>query len=164
MLAVSDNSRPAAPPYHPLVLAVCALAAGIALDRWSPLAAGTWWAVAVAAITAWSLLWAAKRDDIASCILLLGIAAAGGAWHHDRWRIFRADEIGRMVQEDARPFCVEAIALQSPRWVPAPPPTPLRTIPQGEQSELLVWLTAVRDGRTLRSASGWASLDVGGPL
>jgi competence protein ComEC len=164
MLAVSDNSRPAAPAYHPLVLAVCALAAGIALDRWSPLAAGTWWTIAVAGLAVWSLLWTAKRNDIASGVLLLGIAAAGGAWHHDRWRIFRADEIGRMVQEEARPFCVEAIAIQSPRWVPAPPATPLRTIPQGEQSELLVWLTAVRDGRALRPASGWASLDVGGLL
>jgi competence protein ComEC len=48
--------------------------------------------------------------------------------------------------------------------VPAPTPTPLRTIPQGEQSELLVWLTAVRDGVAMRPASGWASIDVGGLL
>src|SRR5439155_5771103 len=76
--------------------------------------------------------------------------------------LYAADEISRMVQEVARPCCVEAIATQSPRWVPAPTPTPLRTIPQGEQSELVVWLTGVRDGRRMRPASGWASLDVGG--
>src|SRR4051794_22888088 len=164
MLAASARSPTAAPSYHPLVLVVCALAAGIAIDRRSMLDAQAWWTIAIAAMAVWALLWAARRDALASCVVLISIAATGGAWHHNRWRVYRADEIGRMVQEEARPICVEAIAIQSPRWIPAPRPTPLRTIPQGEQSELLVWLTAVRDGRAMRPASGWASLDVGGVL
>ncbi len=52
--------------------------------------------------------------------------------------------------------------MTSPRWVPAPTPTALRTIPQGERCELSVWLTSIRDGQTMRPASGWADLDING--
>src|SRR5439155_12178480 len=102
MLAARDRSRVAAPKYHPLVLVVCALAAGIATDRWFPVAAGMWLLVALAAIVSWSLLWVGRRDAISSSVLLIGILAIGGAWHHDRWRLYSADEIGRMMHEDAR--------------------------------------------------------------
>jgi hypothetical protein len=43
MLAVDDRSRLAAPTYLPLMLLVCALAAGIALDRWLAIAHGRRW-------------------------------------------------------------------------------------------------------------------------
>jgi competence protein ComEC len=59
---------------------------------------------------------------------------------------------------------VEAVALQSPRWIPAPPPTPLRAIPHGEESELLIEIKAARDGDTMRPASGRAELTVRGRL
>src|SRR5262245_25711626 len=160
MLAADDRSRPAAPTYHPLALLVCALATGIAIDRWLAIAALAWWLIALVAIDLWLPLWLAKRDTAASWLVLIAFLATGGAMHHRYWRLYSADEIGRMVLEESRPICVEAIAITSPRWVPAPAPTPLRTIPQGEQCELLVWLTAVRDGRAMRPASGWASLDV----
>jgi competence protein ComEC len=164
MLAAGDRSRPAAPIYHPLALLVCALAAGIALDRWLALAALAWWLIATCTLSVWLLAWLARRDRASSCLVLAAFVAAGAAWHHGYWHLYRADEIGRMVLEQSRPIVVEAIAVTCPRWVPAPAPTPLRTIPQGEQSELLVWLTAVRDGRAIRPASGWASLDVNGLL
>jgi len=165
MLAAGDRSRSAAPTYHPLALIVCALAAGIAIDRWFPLAALIWWLFAFGVLAVWLPLWISKRNAaVGSYLVLVAFLATGGAWHHRYWRLYNDHEIGRMVLEEPRPICVEAIAITSPRWVPAPTPTPLRTIPLGEQSELLVWLTAVRDGCTMRPASGWASLDVGGPL
>ena len=83
--------------------------------------------------------------------------AAGGAWHHGYWRLYRADEIGRMVDEESRPVVrrsdrdhVAALGSRAAARSRCGP------FPQGEQSELLVWITAVRDGRTLRPASGWA--------
>src|SRR4029079_6112479 len=51
-----------------------------------------------------------------------------------------------------------------PRWVPAPAPSALRTIPQGDRSELVVWLTAIRSGQTMRRTSGWADLDINGQI
>src|SRR5215471_15938332 len=150
MLAFNDRSRPAAPTYHPLALLVCALATGIAIDRWLAMAALAWWLIALLAIDLWLPLWLARRDTAASWLTLVAFLATGGAGHHLYWRLYRADEIGRMMHEKSRPICVEAVAITSPRWVPAPAPTPLRTIPQGEQSELLVWITAIRDGRSMR--------------
>jgi len=110
------------------------------------------------------MLWILRRERAASWLLLFSALAAGGAWHHGYWRLYAADDISRMVNEDSRPACVEAIAISSPRWIPAPPPDPLRTIPVAERSELLVWLVAVRDGEQFRPASGRASLEVGGML
>ena len=123
-----------------------------------------WWLLSLAGLLGWCAVWIIDRHGPASFLLLMSVLAAGGAGHHGYWRLYRADEIGRMVREGSGPVCVEAIAITSPRWVPAPPPTALRTIPQGEKSELVVWVTAIRDGQTMRSASGWADLDVGGLL
>src|SRR5262245_50098177 len=164
MAARDERGSPSGPTYHPLVLIVCALAAGIAVDRWLPVVAEAWWLVAVAALGVWSILWARGRDQWSSGVLLCSFVALGGAWGHAYLRLYAGDEIGRMVHEEARPVCIEAIAISSPRWKPAPPPTPLRTIPQEEQSELLVWVTSVRSGRAFRPASGWAELVVIGVL
>src|SRR5262245_6065996 len=138
---------PPAPTYFPLVLIVCAVAAGITLDRLHPLASAVWLGTAVAATALWLLLWLAHFNRLASTLLLAGFFAAGGAHHHDYWRLFGVAEIGRSVDEILRPAVIEAVAITSPRWVPAPPPTPLRTIPQGEHCELIVKVTAIRDGR-----------------
>ena len=162
MLAAPNRSRPAAPTYHPLVLIVCALATGIVADRWRPIAASAWWIIALAALAVWLPLWLRRRDELSSFAVLGSVLALSGAWHHVYWRLYSSDEIARFVREQSRPVYVEAIAAQSPRWVPAPTSTPLRTIPVGDQSDLLVWLTAVRDGPSMRSASGWASLEIGG--
>src|SRR5438477_8039031 len=122
----SDCSRFAAPTYRPLALIVCALATGIVVDRLYAFGA-EWWALgAIAALMVWLALWLFRREQWASWLLLTCFFATGGAWHHSYWRLYAADEIGRMVQEESRPLCIEAIALTSPRWIPAPPPTPLR--------------------------------------
>ena len=155
-------AAPSGPSYFPLVLLCSALAVGIVADRSWPLAAEAWWLAAAAGVAIWLLLWLVRLGGSASWLLLFSVLAAGGAWHHAYWRLYESDEIGLMVDETVRPICVEATAITSPRWIPAPPPTPLRTIPQGEQNELLVWITAVRDGQTFRPASGWATLEVQG--
>ena len=164
MAANHDLRVTPAPTYYPLVLIVCALAAGIAIDFYVPLTAEVWWTIAGVAFLLWLTLWMARRQRPASWLLLASVLATGAARNHLYWRLYSADEIGQMVQEDTHPLCVEAIALQSPRWVPEPTPTPLRTIPQTEQSELIVRLTAIRDGTTFRPVSGYAALEVGGLL
>jgi len=165
MSTASTKARPATgPTYYPLVLIVCAQAAGIMFDRVNPLAATLWMLAAVGAFVAWLPVWLLRRERLSSALLLASVLAAGGAGHHLYWRLYPPDEIGRSAQEMLRPAVIEAVAITSPRWVPAPPPTPLRTIPQGEHNELLVRVTAIRDGRTLRPASGLAELQIGGNI
>lgn len=159
-----NTNRMTLRPYHPLLLVVSALAAGIAVDRYVPLAAEVWWLAAVASLAGWWLLWRASHEVAASCALLFSWLACGGAWHHDRWNLYRDDEIGRMVREEIRPIAIEGIALHSPRWVPAPPISAMRTIPKGDESEIVLRITAVRDGTTWRPASGRAALDCDGHL
>src|SRR5688500_172423 len=98
-------------PYHPLLLLVAALAVGIAIDRYRPLAAEVWWLISVAAIATWWLLWRARQEVASSCTLLVAVLACGGAWHHDRWNLYGQDEIGLMVREEIRPIVLEGIAL-----------------------------------------------------
>lgn len=164
MLVPGSHRRVESPRYFPLVLVVCALAGGIVLDRYWPVPAALWWFGSVGFLAAWLALWFRRQEKPASALLLAGVLAAGGAWHHVYWRYYPANEIGRMVDETFRPLVVEATAITSPRWSPAPPPTPLRTIPKAESCELLLWITAVRDGPAYRPASGWATLDVAGRL
>lgn len=163
MASVSTTTRPA-PAYFPLVLLAAAVVTGIGIDRSYPLSTTIWWSAAAVLLVAWFATWQQQLNHRASWLLLLSYCAIGGTWHHCYWHVYPANEIGRMVPERSRPCVVEAVAITSPRWVPAPAPTALRTIPQGDRSELSVWLTAIRDGQTMRSASGWADLDIQGRI
>lgn len=155
--------KPSAALHQPLVL-LAAFSAGMIVDRYWPIE-GRYWIVAglillAVAVVSWTRRWSiATSYAIFACAALLG-----GHRHHDQWRIVQSDEIGRRVTEEIRPLACEAIALTSPRWSPAPPLSALRTIPKGDQTELLVWVTRVRAGANWEPASGYARLDVDGHL
>src|SRR5438876_11392873 len=85
--------------YYPLVLIVCALAAGIAADRYWPLPAEAWWLAAAGVLILWLAGWLLRRERVASRLLLASVLATGGAWHHAYWRLYSVDESSRMVQE-----------------------------------------------------------------
>src|SRR5215211_7838045 len=150
MAALDQQRQPAQPTYCPLVLVVSAQALGIVLDRNVSLPLAVWFAAAASFVLAWLIVWILNRETTASWTLLGVVLAAGGAWHHAYWQLYPTHEISRALAEQSRPLCVEAIAIQSPRCVPAPPPSPLWTIPQTDKSELLVWITAVRDGQRMQ--------------
>jgi competence protein ComEC len=158
------NERHQQSSYAPLVLLLAALALGITIDRYWPLPAIVWWGIGVAALIIWLPVWMLRRERLASALLLGSMLATGGAWHHDYRHHYREDEIGRMVREEIRPIVVEGVAMTSSRWIPAPPPTAMRIVPKGEESEVLLWMTAVRDRATWRPASGWALMRVDGNL
>lgn len=152
------------PRYQPLVLVAAALAAGIAADRFSSTAVVAWWLAALTCWCAWLLTWRLRWTLSGTALLCLSVAALGAAWHHQRWRLFGEDEIGRFAVEEPRPVCIEAVALSSPRWVPAPPDDPLCAIPRGERTRLRIRAAAVRDGEQWRPASGDVLLWVDGRL
>jgi competence protein ComEC len=152
-------------PRHPLVILLAAVATGIVAGRYVPLEVRHWVALAIAFLLAWLVLWRrCDRPLSASSSLLLAVALAMAAWERTQWHLYPADELGRCALDRALPVCVEATALVFPQWVPAPRPTPLRTIPAGDQSRLRVRVTAVRDGPRWRPASGVADLLVEGHL
>lgn len=157
-----NHREPPLAPYHPLLLIAAAMAVGIAVDRVFPLAAEIWWLISLAALAGWWIVWRRQWDAAGSVALLSAMVAVGGAWHHDQWRLFADDEIGRMSRELVEPIVVEAEAKSSPRWIPEPPFTAMRAIPQGEETQITLWITAVRDGRSWRPASGWAILNIDG--
>jgi competence protein ComEC len=122
------------------------------------------WLGALGLLSFWLMLRRLACDRTASLVVLAAVAAIGGAWHHDRWSLFGEDEVGLMVTERIRPLVLEGVALHSPRWSPAPAPTALRTVPKGDETELMVRVTRVRDGQTWRPASGRAFMDIDGHL
>ncbi len=157
-----DSPSPAVwPRYQPLVIVLTAVIAGILADRFRPLPVGAWWAIALAAWAGWLGMWR-RRTRLAGCLLLLSVAATGGAWHHCRWSLFAADELGRFARESGEPGCLEVIALGAGRSVPPPPPDPLRSIPTGSRTQFDVCVVGLRDGDRWRSASGRARLVLSG--
>ncbi|HZL87979.1 MAG TPA: ComEC/Rec2 family competence protein [Pirellulaceae bacterium] len=151
----------ALPRYQPLVILLAAVAAGMVADRTAPLPAAVWWLAAALCLACW-LKAKCRGSSEASWLIVAAAVASGGAWHHDRWRLYGREEIGRGIGEITQPLCLEGIALSSPRLVPAPPTSPLRAIPKGDESELLIEITAVRNGRSWEPASGRALLEVEG--
>jgi competence protein ComEC len=144
-----------------VLLAVCV---GILADRYWPRPVVVWWAVAGGAGAVWLGLWWRRWEQAASIWLLLAVAATGASWHHCRWYLFDRDDLACYARADARPVCVEVVALESARTVPAPEPDPMRTMPLGERARLEVVPLAIRDGALWRTVSGRAELEVYGEL
>jgi competence protein ComEC len=150
--------------YQPVVAFVAAVAVGMVVDRYYPLSPLVWWSLAALTLAVWGLLHRRQQFWPATMALLLTAASVGGAWHHDYWRLVPPDEIGLCVTEEIRPLACRGIALTSPRWSPAPGLHAMRSVPKGDETELMIWVTSVRDGGTWRPASGYARVDVDGHL
>ncbi|MFN0018737.1 MAG: hypothetical protein ACKVP0_10795 [Pirellulaceae bacterium] len=134
--------------YQPLVLVLAALVTGMVVDRNLPLGPYLWFGASTGLLFLWIVSWRFRNEQLGSLFLLGGVAAAGSAWHHDRWNLYRDDEVGFSVREEIRPLVLEGIAVTSPRWVPAPPLTAMRTIPKGDETELFLRVTSIRNGQT----------------
>ncbi|HET6880172.1 MAG TPA: ComEC/Rec2 family competence protein [Pirellulales bacterium] len=152
------------PRYQPLTLIVAAVAGGIAFDRYSPVSVRGWLAVGFLAWGTWYFAREFRRLSLGTVLLTVSLAALGGAWHHLRWNAFPVDEIGVYADEVARPVALEAVAMGSPRKVPARPSDPLSAIPRRDRSRFPVQIVAVRDGDFWKPASGNAQVWVDGIL
>ncbi|HZZ27851.1 MAG TPA: ComEC/Rec2 family competence protein [Pirellulales bacterium] len=164
--APSSRRRPA--PYQPLVLVLGAACAGIMTDRWLGVTAaivfGLWWILGVTSLTAWWRWRHHNRQVAAMAALSISVLAAAAAWHHARWNLFAADELGLAATETPQPVCVEAVAASAPQTVPAPQFDPLRSIPAGLQMRWLVDVVQVRKGAQWQAASGRAQVSLEGEL
>jgi len=150
--------------YQPLVIVALAVCAGIVADRYQPLPIGGWWLAAGGGLVLWWLTWRRQWRGWSTALLLLAAAAAGGAWHHGQWRLFSADDVGNFARPDAQPICVEVIAAEAPRRLPALLSDPARPAEDQPRWRLHVELCAVRDDDAWRAASGVALLNVQGTL
>lgn len=147
---------------EPLVMVAVSTIAGIVLDRFASLALPAWLALGSAAIGLWWLLGWFSANRLRVVILLVGTAAAGGAWHHLNWHLFRKDDLGLFAGGDTQPVCLDAVVRTHPDCYPAPPPDPLRTRPAEERTELVVRVQRVRDGQDWRVVSGEVAVQIAG--
>ncbi|MGH7134161.1 MAG: ComEC/Rec2 family competence protein [Pirellulales bacterium] len=162
--APASPSLPARPRYQPLALVTAAVAIGIVIDRLHALPVRAWLALAFFAWASWFVARSRKRLIVGTASLAVSLAAVGGAWHHLRWHGYALDEIGLFAREAAHPVALRAVAIGSPRHVPARPADPLSAIPRGDRSRFPARVIGVRDGDVWRPASGVTEVWVDGAL
>ncbi len=162
--AERDKPSPDLPRYQPLVIVLTAVCGGIVVDRYWPISVFAWWAIAGGAWAIWLGLWRYRATAAAAVALLIAVAATAGSWHHLRWYLFAENDLGRYAEAEAQPVCVEAIALQRARMVPAPAFDPMRPIPASDRSQLDIELTRLRNGTHWQPVCGRCRLSVYGPL
>jgi competence protein ComEC len=160
----TTEPRIEAPRYQPLVIVLVAVCVGIVADRFLPLPVLVWWVGAGGALATWLALRRCGWECIASIALLLAVAATAASWHHCRWFLFDPHDLGCYARAERRPVCLEAVALKSPRVIPAPEPDPMRAIPRGDRARLELALVSVRDGVRWRAVSGRTRLEIYGRL
>lgn len=152
------------PAYRPCVPLLVAMAVGIVLDsRWA-WGYAAWLGVACAAGAGWWLAWRRGLARVGSAWLMVAVAATAAAWSDVQRRCYDADEVGRDLDEVARPMTCDALVVRGPRIVTAPPPQPLAGIPRGDTTRLVVLIERVRAGDSWRRASGRAAVSVEGHL
>ena len=155
---------PSSPRYQPLVIVLAAACVGIAADRSWPLPLAAWWLVTLGTCGVWLVLWRRGRLHAAAAALLLAAAATAAGWHHARWYLFAADDLGQFARAGLQPVCIEARALKTPRVAPPAEVGPMAPVRSGERVRLDVELLALRDGADWRPVSGRAQLSVEGLL
>jgi competence protein ComEC len=160
----AEPARTQSARYHPLVILLAAAATGIVVDRYRPLPLLIWYSIAVAALAAWSAVDRRRKQAVASVAILVAVAALAGAWHHDCWNMFSANDIGLFVRSRQEPVCIEAIALETPQPGPRLEPNPLRLARMDDEVRFNIEVTAIRDGGRWRPASGHAAFAVEGPV
>jgi competence protein ComEC len=159
--STNTNPRPS-PRYQPLMLVVAAVATGMAIDRYSPVGVRGWLAIGFFGWSAWFLVRKRRRLSLGTALLAVSLASLGGAWHHLQWCLYESHEIGIYADEHARPVAVQAVAIGSPRKVPARAFDPLSAIPRQDRSRFSVRLVAVRDGDAWLPATGVVQVWVDG--
>lgn len=159
-----DLAARSQPRYQPLALVAVLASAGIATDRWHPIAIGVWLAAGFSAWLAWFCARRVKWLWLGTMLLGLALAALGGAWHHLRFNTYGGDELGLFAREVPSPVAVRAVALSGASRVPGRPSDPLSAIPRGDRSRFLAQVTAVRDGDVWLSASGVTQVWVDGEV
>lgn len=175
-VALADSADTRVTRYQPLVIVFMAVAAGAVCDRFllppadhignTILLARSLQLIGIAtvALIVWWLAWRQQRLRWSAGLLLIAAGSAGAAWHHLHWSVYDRDDAVRYAGDRPSPVCIDAIALESPRRVPATSPTPLRAIPAGERSRLRIRIDRIRDATAWRRASGECELFVEGHL
>ncbi len=153
-------------PLQPIALAAVV---GIVADRLSGdslIAHGLWlwWLSAAGCLTICLLLRRRTSSRWQATSLLLAVICLAGSWHHLRWNYYEHDHLARFNTEVPQPVCLQAVALDRLKWIPAPMSNPLRALPVGPRSEIQVRVTRVRDGRKWREVTGTCKLRVNGEL
>ena len=88
--AASPSLRPnTARRFLPLVVILAALALGVLADCAMPLPVPAWLGASGIGLLGWFGLWFLGRDRAAAVVLLLAVACAGGARHHEHWSVYR---------------------------------------------------------------------------
>jgi len=151
-------------PRQPLVVLLGAMSCGIVWDRYSAVPIPVWLSLAFLSVGCWIVAGRIMGPRCGAWCLILAVLSVAGAWHHDRWRLFDARDLGRFATEVPEPVCIEAVASRSPRLLPAPPFDPMCTLPRGDRSRLTVRVKRIRQDDTWRSAAGQANLVVDGHL
>ncbi len=154
--------RPFARHYQPLVITLAALSGGMAVDRYWGGHFALLWCLSLFGWVGW---WFEQRRETmlrSSALLLLSVAALGGAWHHARWSQFNADEIGLFTADRPIPACIQGIAQSMPRRIAAEQHDPLNALPHGDRTRLIVAVERIRDRDTWRTASGFMNVRVEG--
>mgnify|MGYP002623019434 FL=1 len=149
---------------QPLLVLAGALSAGIVLDRYADLPWPGWAVGAVVFPLLWFVFWYRKRFTWAAICLCFAGMAIGGLRYHFYWNVFPANHLAYTAREEPAAICIRAIALQSPRWSPAPPAGPLCTMPQEERSRMRVHVQAVRQRGHWQTITGEGHLLIRGRL
>jgi competence protein ComEC len=157
-----SKDPPPEPRYQPLVVVLPAVAAGILWNRHCPLPLLAWLSIAALSLGCWAFCVFRIKICAAAILghffLMAAIIASAAAWHHCRWNLFGADDLGRYARCDAQPICLEAVAVDSPRNLPPTAPDPMSPWPATEGVRLHVDVVSLRNGSTWQPASGRATL------
>lgn len=149
---------------QPALIVCTACVAGVVIDRWLAPGLFVWMASIATALSFWAVAFRRRAISWGAVAILLALLSTSALWHHARWRLYPATEIGRYDSERPRAVCVEGWTYTTPRFQPAPPRDVLSTVPAVAESRWVLIVERVRNCDQWQPASGVVAVSVKGRL
>ena len=145
------------------MIVLTAAAGGMVVDRYRPMPLPAWCAVPPRPLfSAGSFCRGSGRFRPPRLALPLAVACLAAAWHHYRWNLFGADDIGLFASLAARAGLRRGCGRANAAGKPGHSDNPLRLAQLDDEFHFTVELRAIRDGDQWRTASGSAVVVVEG--
>jgi competence protein ComEC len=121
------------------------------------------WLASCLLILGWWQLYRRGVFGVSAVLLVLSVAAAGGAWGVARHGLFSSDELAWRLNDEPTPLVVEGMVTGAPRPMPGIRRDPFTGEPIRPASELTLRLRRIRDGRRWVPVAGQAAVMLDGP-
>ncbi|MFQ5732596.1 MAG: ComEC/Rec2 family competence protein [Planctomycetaceae bacterium] len=149
---------------HPAVFVATAIAAGILIDVWWPMAWSIWLAALAGLLVVWGVLFRIRPGRVSTAFVLAAIVCLGGARYHQVRSAVDANDVSRFGRDESIPVRLTGRVVSSPVIVPRREDPALSAWLRPDRSFVLLECESLRTNEGHADVTGVVRVQVAGHL